>query len=894
MRDDDVLVRALTRRTLAAVSAARARWRHSNVIAEATRQARAAGIDPARTADLAQRITTAALSREHSTALPSTGWEIHADDVLPDELRRGDGTSVLRSANQQLYTSPAIWEAEERIMAAAARTGALTISTTDRRLAAAEWSANNGGATLNPGQATMVDQVLTSGRHIDLALAPAGTGKTTVMGVITAAVRAAGGTVIGLAPQAVAAAELKSATAGIVTDTVDKLVHELTTTPPHRQTRLGPADRAGHPGHHRRSRPGLHPQPRRGHQLCRRPRRESPVGRRRSATRPPSAPVASSATSKLPTAPTRSPTSSGSRTNKKAAPPSPFASATPAAAGFYLDNQRIHPVTAATAADTVFAAWQRDTAAGLDSVMLAMRLDLVAELNARARAARLATNPLPAGAVEYRLPNGETVSTGDIIVTKQNNRLLPAGGTDHVKNGDRWLVEAVNPDGGMFVTHLTRGVKITLPAAYIARGDVRLGYAHTIPGAQGLTVGSRRHGRKGTAHTVFDPTMTRNEAYPGLTRATYANHAYPVLPDPDPDQLATPDAIAPRTGIDTFLDILATDGANRSVHTEIRDDADPHRQLGRAADAYTHTLATAVTTHTGAQQLSVLADRAEQLVPGITDSDAWDTLHLHLALLAGHGADPIRALGDALRRRPLRGAADPAAVLDWRLDPAGNHSQGAGPLPWLPATPRHLTHPTWTTLLTGWGARIGSLVATLREQAAGWTPATAPRWAVPYLDDPHLVADLAVWRASESIDPHRPPPRRATTPPPGPAYPPPSTRRPRPESHRRPSRRRAPLGKTPRQTRPSTPPATTGGPSSPPTSPSPTAPEKTCPSCSPPPSTSNPYPSKLLPPASTGASNPNSARSPSTPSPPPPPTCCAPTGPPTSPTSSAPPPPTGS
>ena len=752
VRDDDVLVRALTQQTLAAVSAARARWRHSNVVAEATRQARAAGVDPARTADLAQRITTAALSPEHSTALPSTGWEIHDDDTLPDELRRGDGTSVLRSLNQQLYTSPAIWEAEERVLAAAARTGALTVSDLDRGLAAAEWSANNGGATLNPGQAAMVDQVLTSGRHVDLALAPAGTGKTTVMGVITAAVRAAGGTVIGLAPQAVAAAELKSATAGIVTDTVDKLVYELTTTPPHRQPvwirQIGPTtlviiDEAG-----LASTPNLDVVT--GYVVGRGgkillvgdDRQRAAIGAGGVLRDIEAAHGAYTLTDVV-----------RFENDQEGRASLALRIGDPAAAGFYLDNQRIHPVTAATAADTVFAAWHRDTAAGLDSVMLAMRLDLVAELNARARAARLTTHPLPAGAVEYRLPNGETVSTGDIIVTKQNNRLLPAGGTDHVKNGDRWLVEAVNPDGGMFVTHLTRGVKITLPAAYIARGDVRLGYAHTIPGAQGLTVGSRRHGRKGTAHTVFDPTMTRNEAYPGLTRATYANHAYPVLPDPDPDQLATPDAIVPRTGIDTFLDILATDGANRSVHTEIRDDADPHRQLGRAADAYAHALTTLVITHTGAQQLSALADRAEQLVPGITDSEAWDTLHLHLALLAGHGADPIRALGEVLHRRPLRGAADPAAVLDWRLDPTGNHSQGAGPLPWLPALPRHLTNPTWTALLTGWADRINSLTATLREQATGWTPGTAPRWAVPYLNDRHLVADLAVWRASESIDP---------------------------------------------------------------------------------------------------------------------------------------------
>ena len=48
----------------------------------------------------------------------------------------------------------------------------------------------------------------TSGRAVQLALAPAGTGKTTAMQVLTRAWQDSGGTVIGLAPSAVAAQEL--------------------------------------------------------------------------------------------------------------------------------------------------------------------------------------------------------------------------------------------------------------------------------------------------------------------------------------------------------------------------------------------------------------------------------------------------------------------------------------------------------------------------------------------------------------------------------------------------------------------------------------------------------------------------------------------------------------
>lgn len=57
----------------------------------------------------------------------------------------------------------------------------------------------------------------------------------------------------------------------------------------------------------------------------------------------------------------------------------------------------------------MFAAWQRDRDAGIQSIMIAPTLDQVTELNTRARAARLAAEKNPEG-VSRALPNGETVS----------------------------------------------------------------------------------------------------------------------------------------------------------------------------------------------------------------------------------------------------------------------------------------------------------------------------------------------------------------------------------------------------------------------------------------------------------------------------------------------------
>ncbi len=62
---------------------------------------------------------------------------------------------------------------------------------------------------LNPGQRLLVHQMATSGRRLQLAIAPAGTGKTTAMRALATAWTASGGTILGLAPSAAAAEQLR-------------------------------------------------------------------------------------------------------------------------------------------------------------------------------------------------------------------------------------------------------------------------------------------------------------------------------------------------------------------------------------------------------------------------------------------------------------------------------------------------------------------------------------------------------------------------------------------------------------------------------------------------------------------------------------------------------------
>ena len=61
------------------------------------------------------------------------------------------------------------------------------------------------GTELNPGQEQLVRAMATSGRQVQLALAPAGAGKTTAMRVLAGVWIEAGSDVVGLAPAAAAA-----------------------------------------------------------------------------------------------------------------------------------------------------------------------------------------------------------------------------------------------------------------------------------------------------------------------------------------------------------------------------------------------------------------------------------------------------------------------------------------------------------------------------------------------------------------------------------------------------------------------------------------------------------------------------------------------------------------
>ena len=142
----------------------------------------------------------------------------------PEVLRRVDGASVYTVAGARPYTSQRILDAEQRLIATAGRRDGTVVDASAVDLALLEMAAN--GTALDAGQAALVRQMCTSGARLQLAIAPAGAGKTTAMRALTAAWTQDGGQVIGLAPSAAAAAVLGEQT-GIRTDTLAKLTWSL-------------------------------------------------------------------------------------------------------------------------------------------------------------------------------------------------------------------------------------------------------------------------------------------------------------------------------------------------------------------------------------------------------------------------------------------------------------------------------------------------------------------------------------------------------------------------------------------------------------------------------------------------------------------------------------------
>lgn len=724
----------LAREALQTVENDRARWQMVHVRAEVERRVRARGV----ALEVLDETVEDCIDRALSPALSVSLTPPEAIEV-PAELRRLDGSSQYHRAHSTLFSSERVMAAEESIVEAARRRDGHTISEDAVAIALLEAAAN--GTALNPAQTAMVTSMATSGARVQLGLAPAGSGKTTAMRALSRAWSDDGGTVIGLAPSAVAATELGSSI-GTDADTLAKLVwhldhpagapswmHEID------QRTLVVIDEAG-----MASTPELAAAidfvtARGGSvRLIGDDQQLAAVGAG-GVLRDIATEVGADQLEELHrfSSPAEAEATLALRDGRADA------------LGFYLDNGRVR-----VAADTegvlgqVFEAWQADTSAGRDALMLAATREEVATLNDLARTDRLGETVQDGPSVA--LGSGGRASVGDRIITRRNDRRLPITRTHWTKNGDRFTVAAVHGDGSLSATHDATGQTITLPASYVS-DHVDLGYATTYHGAQGATVDA--------THCALTGSESRQLLYVGMSRGRHANHVYvPVSGDGDDHAAIHPDTLHPRTAVDILEKVLARDDAPRSARTEVREAHDPVAQLRAAVEQYAESVDLAAQLAIGPEAVDRLTEEAHHLHPGLSESPAWDTLLGHLCRIEAEA--PGTALGrlrQCVSRRELNTALDPAAVLDWRLDSTRQHSAAPGPLPWL-AAPPSVPDPRWSEYLRDLAALVTARAADV-DAAARAT--TEQPWAAGLGDDADLRADLAVWRAALGVDDGRSP-----------------------------------------------------------------------------------------------------------------------------------------
>ncbi|HOZ60215.1 MAG TPA: MobF family relaxase, partial [Nakamurella multipartita] len=684
-----------------AVSTARSTWTRWNLTAETMRQLAVRGCQYRTTGDavaVRDRVVNAAQRLSVSLTPPEL-------TPTPDQLREAGASPF---TPPEVFTSAAVLAAEDELLRLQDdRTGPAVDPDRADRIAAQDLPGRT-HALAAQDQRPAAMQVVTSGRVVEVLVGPAGTGKTTTMAGVRAIWEAehGPGTVVGLAPSAMAA-QVLATDLGIVTDNTAQW---LTQQDQHerRERRIAllhrALDRADNPERIDGLQAALHRltseydrwrlQP--GQLLI-----IDEAGMASTFTLAHLARQAADAGAKLllvgdpcqlsavqtggafgllcarhPDPPTltqvrRFINPDGTRRTWEEDAADRLRSGDPTALADYQEHQRIQSGDQEQMTDAAYTAWLDDIRAGLASVLVAADNDTVVQLNQRAR-----TDLIHAGTVDdtstVAVRNGLSVSAGDVIVTRRIDRTQPDGSTapaapgrlgdGFVRNGQRWQVERAHGDGSLTVRLLDGGrpgaAAVTLSPAYV-REHVDLAYATTAHRAQGITVD--------TSHVLADALTQREPFYVAMTRGRYANHAYLVL-DPATtlrDRLAHPvggpadqDAFTTQQVADA---IVTHSGAATSAHEAIRveqDQAASIRQLADEADAiaaYAHDLAA------GELLLTILGDTPE--VRRILDDDHFPELVLAIRHAHAKGVDVARELPAIIgSRRPESLTADSLAT----------------------------------------------------------------------------------------------------------------------------------------------------------------------------------------------------------------------------------------
>ena len=600
----------------------------------------------------------------------------------PAAFQRPDGTSRFRPRGSEIYTTQDLLDAEARLLDAGRSLGGPSVSP----IVAADACARNlpgTGHRLSADQAAAVQQIVISGRVVDVLVGAAGTGKSTAMrGAREAWEREHGpGSVVGLAPSA-AAAEVLAGVVGIPTENTTKWLTEAGRN----SLRLAELDQLR--AQLNRASPSL--RTRTMLQLARTLTAEV----ERWSLRPGQLVIVDEAsmagtfeldalTEQARNAGAKvllvgdwaqlSPVSAGGafhllatdrdetahlhdvrrfRHEWERAASLDLRDGRPDAADAYTAHGRVEGGNRDSMLDLLYEAWRHDTAAGKRSLMIAGDSQTVLDLNNRARADRALAGAVSASGVETG--SGSVVGVGDSVVTRRNQRGL-ATGRGWVKNGDQWTVTAVRNDGAIDVQRVGGTGRATLPAAYV-REHVELGYATTAHRAQGRTVG--------TAHAFVSATTLREPLYVMATRGRESNRLY-VDTMYDPDLATSHEPPQELTPADVLRNVLASAGADKSATITIAEEWANSQSITRLLAEY-ETIARRATEDRYAA-LVASSGLTPTEASAVRASAAWGPLTAAFRDAESRGLDIDRAVPALVQGRTISSADDVAALIHGRV-----------------------------------------------------------------------------------------------------------------------------------------------------------------------------------------------------------------------------------
>jgi len=651
LRANDVpldLIGEVGARVVSVVSEKRTTWRHWNLWAEAARQTmgwRFATIEDR------EAITAMIVESAERRSIALTPGELA---LSPAEFRREDGTSVFRPRHSVVYSSLETLAAEDRLLAGAEdRTAPVVPAKVVRAVAGRPVH----GQRLSGQQAAALTAIVASGRRIDLLVGPAGAGKTTAMRALRSAWSTEHGSnsVVGLAPSA-AAAQVLADDIGIACENTAKWLHEYDNNRAgFAKDQLVIVDEASLASTRTLDRLGAITAEAGAKLLL--------VGdwaQLQSVDAGGAFALLASARDDTPEL--RDIHRFTHEWEKNAS--LDLRDGRVDAIGIYSREKRLREGTTDEMIDAAYLAWRADAQAGLASVLVTESSQAVTALNARARAERILDGETEA-TCEAILAEGARASVGDLVITRQNDRRLRSLRGGWVRNGDRWKVTDVRPDGTLVVRRQARrwAATVALPADYVAE-HVDLGYAITAHRAQGITVD--------TAHVVVSASTTRENLYVSMTRGRDSNIAYVALDRPDDSHAAPhPDDVNART---VLYGVLQHSGVELSAHQMIEAQQEAWTSISQIAAEYDTIAAAAQRTRW--TRLIQASGLSPEHVADVLASNAFGPLAAALRRAEAIGHDVDQLLPRLVARRTLDGAVDVAAVLQHRVETVAKQPPG--------------------------------------------------------------------------------------------------------------------------------------------------------------------------------------------------------------------------